>query len=153
IGGMTAVDVHGATIQDPIFAEIASAFKILGADGQLRTIDATTPPVNGWSPLQFAPVSPGGGGIVAQIIPHVLPRKYANTLQGGMQRYKFFDRQSFIDGFPALLNHTRLEVFYTPYAATVGLANFLALWWDVVDPTSPIPNTAPDPPTACTLAQ
>ena len=37
LGGMTAVDVHGATVKAPIFAETASAFTILGADGELTT--------------------------------------------------------------------------------------------------------------------
>lgn len=156
IGGMTAVDVHGATIAEPIFAETASAFTILGADGNLRTIDANTPPVNGWSPLQFARVSLGGLGIVTQIVLDVQPRLHANTLQGGMQRYLFENRQSFIEKFPQLLKHDRLEVFYTPYAAAFGIKNFLALWWDtVVNPNPQIPNSnsPPSPETACALAQ
>jgi FAD/FMN-containing dehydrogenase len=32
IGGMTAVDVHGATLDAPIFAETVSAFTIVGAE-------------------------------------------------------------------------------------------------------------------------
>jgi FAD/FMN-containing dehydrogenase len=34
LGGMTAVDVHGATLDAPIFAETVSAFSILLADGK-----------------------------------------------------------------------------------------------------------------------
>ena len=87
IGGMTAVDVHGGTVNAPIFAETASAFNILLADGTIKTIDGTLPPVNGWSPLQFARVSLGGLGIVTSIILDVLPRPSATTLQGGTIRY------------------------------------------------------------------
>src|SRR5262245_37249488 len=61
IGGMTAVDVHGGTVNAPIFAETASAFTILGADGNLTTINANSTPVNGWSPLQFARGWPHNG--------------------------------------------------------------------------------------------
>lgn len=157
IGGMTAVDVHGATVEEPIFTETASAFTILGADGTLRTIDANTPPVNGWSPLQFARVSLGGLGVVTQIVLDVLPRPYANTLKGGTQRILLNDRQSFITGMQNLLTgsdkHERLEIFYTPYASAVGLANFLVLWWDLdPNPNPTVPNSAPTPATACALA-
>jgi hypothetical protein len=47
-----------------------------------------------------------------------------------------------------------MESFFTPYAASFGISNFLALWWDVVDNPKPeIPNSAPTPKTACELAQ
>jgi FAD/FMN-containing dehydrogenase len=162
LGGMTAVDVHGGTVDAPIFAETASSFTILGADGNLTTIDADTPSVNGWSPLQFARVSLGGLGIVTRIVLDVLPRPYATTLQGGTQRYLLEDKQAFIDQFTNLLTgpskHTRMEVFYTPYAAApnvpwFALPNFLVLWWNVVDnPQTKTPNAATDPQTACVLA-
>jgi FAD/FMN-containing dehydrogenase len=158
LGGMTAVDVHGATVEAPIFAETASSFVILGADGNLTTIDATSPAVNGWSPLQFARVSLGGLGIVTQVILDVQPRPYATTLHGGTQRYLWKNKQAFVAGFQELLTgtskHDRLEVFYTPYAAAVGLSNFLVLWWDIVaNPSPETPNSAPAAPTACALAQ
>ncbi|MCK7496689.1 MAG: FAD-binding protein [Comamonadaceae bacterium] len=57
LGGMTAVDVHGATINAPIFAETVSAFGIMGPDGQVKTVNAQTPAVDGWSPLRFARLS------------------------------------------------------------------------------------------------
>ncbi|HUR80394.1 MAG TPA: FAD-binding protein [Thermoanaerobaculia bacterium] len=163
LGGMTAVDVHGATVDGPIFAETASSFTILGADGNLTTIDASTPPVDGWSPLQFARVSLGALGIVTQIVLDVLPRPWATTLRGGTQRYLWKDKQTFIAGLQGLLTgpsaNTRLEIFYSPYAAAPNLPivppmpNFLVLWWNVVDNPNPqTPNSAPAPPTACTLA-
>jgi len=163
IGGMTAVDVHGGTVDAPIFAETASSFTILGADGNLTTIDASSPPVTGWSPLQFARVSLGGLGVVIRMTLDVLPRPYATTLQGGKKRYLLEDKQAFIDEFTKQLTgpakHARMEVFYTPYAAAPNtplgpFPNFLVLWWDVVDnPNNKIPNTAADPNTACALAQ
>jgi FAD/FMN-containing dehydrogenase len=45
LGGMVAVDVHGGTINAPIFAETVSAFTILRADGTLMTIDSQTPAI------------------------------------------------------------------------------------------------------------
>jgi FAD/FMN-containing dehydrogenase len=39
VGGMTAVDVHGGTVDAPIFAETVSAFNIMLADGSVITID------------------------------------------------------------------------------------------------------------------
>ncbi|HEY1296035.1 MAG TPA: FAD-binding protein [Chloroflexota bacterium] len=162
-GGMTAVDVHGGTVEGPIFAETASAFTILGPDGNLTTIDATTPPVNGWSPLQFARVSFGALGIVTRITLDVLPRPYATTLKGGLDWYLWKDKQAFIAGFKGQLSgaskHARIEAFYTPYAAAPNVPwwatdNFLVLWWDVVgNPNPKTPNNAPMPKTACTLAK
>jgi FAD/FMN-containing dehydrogenase len=163
LGGMTAVDVHGATVDAPIFAETASSFVILGADGTLRTIDATSPSVDGWSPLRFARVSLGGLGIVTRITLDVLRRPYATTLQGGTQRYLWKNKQAFVAGLQELLTgtskHSRLEVFYTPYAAAPNLPfpalpNFLVLWWDTVaDPNPEIPNGTPAATTACALSQ
>ena len=163
LGGMTAVDVHGGTVDGPIFAETASSFTILGADGNLTTIDVKAPAVNGWSPLQFARVSLGGLGVVTQIVLDVLPRPYATTLQGGTKRYLLKDKAAFVSQFTQLLagpgKHTRMEVFYTPYAAApnlplpTDLPNFLVLWWDAIaNPPQKVPNSSPDPATACSLA-
>jgi FAD/FMN-containing dehydrogenase len=160
IGGMTAVDVHGGTVNAPIFAETASSFTILGADGNLTTIDKTSPAVDGWSPLQFARVSLGGLGVVTRITLDVLPRPWATTLQGGTKRYLLKDKQAFVAEFQKLLAaHSRMEAFYTPYAAAPNLPfpslpNFLVLSWDTVaNPEPKTPNSATDPKTACTLAK
>src|SRR6516162_9197397 len=67
LGGMTAVDVHGGTLNAPIFAETVSAFTLLLADGSVTTINAQSPAVSGWSPLQFARVSLGGLGVVTSV--------------------------------------------------------------------------------------
>lgn len=157
LGGMTAVDVHGATVEAPIFAETASAFVILDAEGNLHTIDATLAPAGGWTPLQFARVSLGGLGIVTKIILDVQPRPYATTLQGGTQKSLWKDKQTFVTGMQGLLTgpskHDRLEIFYTPYAAPWFQPNFWVLWWDVVaNPQPQTPNTPTKPATACALA-
>jgi hypothetical protein len=43
------LDVHGGTIDAPIFAETVSAFNLVRADGSLLTIDHRSPAVGGWS--------------------------------------------------------------------------------------------------------
>lgn len=161
LGGMTAVDVHGGTMDAPIFPETVPAFKILRADGSEMTIDTQSPAVGKWSPLQFARVSLGGLGIVTSVTINVLDRPWATTLQGGTERLGLSGKTTFVEKFKTLLqDHTRVETFFTPYATDdVGFPlyakNFLALWWDVVtDPSPEIPNKPPDPypDNACTLA-
>lgn len=163
LGGMTAVDVHGGTVNGPIFAETVSAFTILHADASLTTIDASSPSVNGWSPLQFARVSLGCLGIVTKMTLDVLPRPYATSLQGTMKRCLLQNEQEFVAEFQARLTgpskNDRIEAFYTPYAAATNLPfpfplqNFLLLCWDTVeDPERKVPNGAPETSTACTLS-
>jgi hypothetical protein len=84
---MTAVDVHGGTVDAPIFAETASAFTILGADGNETIINEQSKDGDGNSLLAFAHVSLGALGIVTRITLNVLPRPYANTLHGGTEWY------------------------------------------------------------------
>jgi FAD/FMN-containing dehydrogenase len=85
IGGMTAVDVHGGTVDAPIFAEAVSAFTILGADGNETIINKQSKGGDGRSLLQFTRVSLGALGIVTRMTLDVLPRPWANTLQGGQR--------------------------------------------------------------------
>ena len=87
LGGMTAVDVHGGTMDAPIFAETVSAFTLLLADGSVTTIDAQSPAVGGWSPVQFARVSLGGLGVVTSVTIDVEDRPWATTLKGGVERF------------------------------------------------------------------
>lgn len=151
LGGMTAVDVHGATIDAPIFAETCSAFSIMGPDGQVKTIDAQTPPVNGWSPLRFARVSVGALGIVTSVTVDVMQRPWANTLRSGKDTQIICnDENEFIARFkPLLASHDRVETFFNPYNN-----HFLALWWDVASAPSPqTPNLTSDVPDACVLAE
>ena len=159
LGGMTAVDVHGGTMDAPIFAETVSAFTLLLADGSVTTIDAQSPAVGGWSPLQFARVSLGGLGVMTSVTIDVEARPWATTLKGGVERFGLANKAAFVETFGTLLKeHTRLETFFTPYATgSVGFPlyakNFLALWWDVVsDPPTKTPNAPLSPDNACVLA-
>ena len=157
LGGMTAVDVHGGTMDAPIFAETVSAFTLLLADGSVTTIDAQSPKVGSLSPLQCARVSLGGLGIVTSITIDVESRPWATTLQGGTEQFGLADKAAFVKTFgPLLKNHTRLETFFTPYATSfvpLSAKNFLTLWWDVVsDPPTKTPNAPPSQDNACVLA-
>ena len=158
LGGMTAVDVHGATVQAPIFAETASSYEVMGPDGTVTTIDAGSPDFEGCSPLQFIRVSLGAMGIVTSFTINVLPRPYANTLQPSRESFGPLLRSSledvFVDRFTDLLTqHDRVESFFNPYADNIIAKSFLALIWDLVDPAEPIPNQPENPPSACTLAE
>jgi len=150
VGGMTAVDVHGATVAAPIFAETATAFTIMGADGQVRTIDANTPAVGGWSPLRFARVSLGALGVVTSVTIAVQPRPWATTLRPGKDSGITCSTQAeFVARFQPLLNsHDRVETFLNPYTN-----RYLALWWDTdANPPTKTPNLTTRPAGACALA-
>ena len=150
LGGMTAIDVHGATINAPIFAETVSAFSIVGPDGQVKTINTQTPAVDGWSPLQFARVSVGALGVVTSVTVDVVPRPWATTLKSGKNsQIVCQDEKAFIAEFKTLLgSHNRLESFLNPYSH-----RFLVLWWDVVSsPSTKTPNRSISVPNACALA-
>lgn len=150
LGGMTAVDVHGATIQAPIFAETVTAFSIMGPDGDIGVIDRQTPVFDGWSPLQFARVSLGALGVVTAVTIEVVPRPWATTLSSGRDnQITCLNVQDFIARFQPLLDaHDRIESFFNPYTN-----RFLALWWSVLDePTVRTPNLTTQVPDACTLA-
>lgn len=132
VGGMTSVDVHGATIACPIFAETAVAFTIVGADGAQSTIDASSPVVDGWQPLQFARVNLGALGVVTSVTLEVIPRPHANSLTGGITDGKWQTEAAFVAGMGALLStRTRVETFFNPYADDFLAFPFLACWWNV----------------------
>jgi FAD/FMN-containing dehydrogenase len=154
LGGMTSVDVHGATTADPIFAGTVSTFTILRADGTVVTIDETTAPVDGWHPIQFARVNLGGLGIVTAVTIDVLDRPYATTLQGGTSSFSAPSRAAFITTFQELLTaHDRIETFYNPYAVPPFTQEYFSAWWNVVaDPENKVPNKPPEAQTACSLA-
>jgi hypothetical protein len=166
VGGMTAVDVHGGTVEAPIFADTASAFTILGADGNETIINERSEDVDGNSLLAFARVSLGALGIITRITLNVLPRSYANTLQGGYDWYlttpfppvgEEQQKANFIATFKDLLaKHSRMECFFTPYAATwAGTSSAFVLWWDVVgNPNPTVPNSRVKPKqTVCELSK
>ncbi len=149
LGGMTAVDVHGATVDAPIFAETASAFTIMGPDGVVTTMDENSPVIGSWKPLQFARVSLGALGIVTSVTLDVMPRPWATTLAPSRKSYTLEESQ-FVALFKTLLAtpNSRVETFFNPYSSA-----YLTLSWDVdASPATKTPNSAPTVPNACTLA-
>jgi FAD/FMN-containing dehydrogenase len=151
IGGMTAVDVHGATFDAPIFAETVSAFNIMGTDGSVTTVDESTPPIDGWSPLQFARVSLGSLGIVTSVTINVQDRPYATTLTPTRSTFSLRGESEFVSKYKDLLSvpHRHLESFLNPYSG-----DYLTLQWDVASSPSPeTPNAAESIPNACALAE
>jgi len=160
IGGMTAVDVHGATIDAPIFAETASAYTIMGPDGVVTTIDAATPPEGNWHPLQFARVSLGALGVVTSVTLDVIPRPFANSLVGSVQAHNWANQADFVAGMgPIVASATRVETFFNPYACYAnpyglpGLpASFLTCCWKVEAGSPPAANPV-NPNTACQNAE
>ena len=158
IGGMTAVDVHGGTVEAPIFAEAVASFTILGADGNQTTIDGASKDADGNSLLSFARVSLGMLGVVTRLTLNVLPRPWANTLQGSKERFLAATKPDFIAEYKKRLTgpekRDRMECFFTPYAAPFSISNHLVVSWNVVKNPSPqIPNAAPTAQTACTLSK
>lgn len=158
LGGMTLVDVHGSTIAEPIFSETASAFNIMGPNGEITTINATTPGEGAYKAIQFARVSFGMLGVVTSVVIDVKDRDYANTLVPGMETFelKMNNESDFISKFIELTSeHDALEVFFHPYGNILNpnKHQFLTLWWDIDEnPENPLPNLVDTPPTACELA-
>ncbi len=106
VGGMTAVDVHGATFHAPIFAETAVAFSVMGPDGEVTVIDETTPGIGDWRAIQFARVSLGALGIVTSVTISVLERKWATTLSSGVDRVTLSDKTRFCFQVPAVVQRS-----------------------------------------------
>ncbi|NEP12673.1 MAG: FAD-linked oxidoreductase [Symploca sp. SIO2C1] len=142
LGGITAVDAHGATWQEGIFAETVYSFTIMNDPDAPELLEITaddTPLPNGWSPIQFARVSLGGLGIVTSIKLNVQQR----ALTGGTKCFEYSDEENekdyFVNNINVLLmgklgeedGHDRLEVFFNPYKEMESQKGFLALFWDV----------------------
>jgi D-arabinono-1,4-lactone oxidase len=103
---------------------------------------------------------------VTRITLNVLPRPYANTLQGECDWYlktplplagEQQQKANFIVTFKDLLaKHARMECFFTPYAAAWwDQSSAFVLWWDVVaNPGPTVPNSPVKPKqTACALSR
>ena len=145
VGGITAVDVLGSTVDAPIFAETASAFTIVGYDGQLERINETTLGMDGFSALQFARVSLGTLGVVTSVILDVQDRPFATSLSAGSERYQVKTESEFVELYLQLLQkYERLESFYNPYSQ-----EFLVLWWNVIEPVELVGNIVKPAASAC----
>ena len=165
LGGMTAVDVHGGTVNAPIFAETAAAFTIMGARRYANYYRRT---IAGWEWQFAAGICPRVAGRTRRrnqgnpqrpapaLCEHPPGRKRLvpdNTVSPASQQQQ---KANFVTTFTGLLaSHTRMECFFTPYAAAwPGMSSALVLWWDQVSNPSPqIPNSATAPETACELSE
>ncbi len=153
IGGMTAVDVHGATVGAGIFSETVVRFTIMNAEGIVHTVDEETAAQHGWKAIQFARVSLGALGIVTAVTIKVKPRPYATTLSGELLESTLTSKADFIARFQEILTgeacYQRIESFFNPYDHT-----FLMLCWRLLDqPPEETPNkTSNDVPSACNYA-
>jgi len=158
LGGMTAVDVNGATLKAPIFAETIVAFSIMGDDGEISVIDETTPAQDGWKAIQFARVSLGALGIVTSVTIKVLPRPWANSLSAETVEITLDSKAKFTHQYLELFNgdadgnnsFDRVESFLNPYDNS-----FLLLCWKYVSPPpgAQEPNRRDiDVPTSCEFA-
>ena len=151
LGGMTAVDVHGGTVNEPIFAETVSAFNLVLADGTSLKIDRQLQAADGWHPLQFARVSLGELEIVTSMTIDVLPRPYASTLYGDSEHFRVRERTSLRCAVPALVGEpcAARDVLYTLrnkfHEIPLYPKNFLVLWWDIVDHPATKPSTVLQP--------
>jgi hypothetical protein len=146
--------------QRNLMLDTVTAGGFFSIGGMTETIiDEQSTDGDGHSLLEFARVSLGALGIVTRMTLDVLPRPWANTLQGGTARYRLLTKSDFVAKFKELLTgptkHSRVESFFTPYAAPFPpFANFLVLWWDVVaNPNPQIPNSPLTPESACELSQ
>src|SRR4029450_9352952 len=121
LGGMTAIDVHGATLGETIFAETVSSFSIMGANGEVDVIGVDD------DAIRFARVSLGALGIVTSVTLNVAQRRYADTLQSGRRWRSLQSVDGFVAEFSRQIHaHDRLEVFFNPYTN-----EFDILWWDI----------------------
>lgn len=149
IGGMIAVDVNGATVNSPIFAETAVAFTIMGAGGTETIVDTTTTAADGSLAIAYARVSLGALGIITSVTLSILDRPFANTLSATKEAFTLNNVADFTTKFKTLLTtHDRVETFLNPYQG-----KYLALTWDVEPAPSPtMPNKATTPDSSCELA-
>ncbi|MCF6764681.1 FAD-binding protein [Thiotrichales bacterium 19S3-7] len=156
VGGMAAVDVHGATVDNSILADTIIAYTVMNDKGQKKTYDMNSRLFKGFKPLQFHRVSLGTLGIITSVTFKVQPRPYKNTLVPSQSYYSINDKDAFINTYENLLFSKRyqsVESFYNPYATYY---NVLALRWSIdSNPNTPILNN-PVPEkveTACEIAQ
>ncbi|TNF66635.1 MAG: FAD-binding protein [Gammaproteobacteria bacterium] len=156
IGGMVAVDVHGASVDSPILANTVISYTVMNDKGEKVTYDANSPEFKGYKPLQFHRVSLGTLGIITSVTFKVQPRPYKNTLVPSQAYYTINAKDDFIEIYKKLLfskGYHSVESFYNPYATYY---NVLTLRWSIdSNPNNPILNN-PVPEkveTACEIAQ
>ena len=132
LGGMTAVDVHGGTMDAPIFAETVAAFTLLLAERKRN--DDRRAVAQGRQLVALA-VRQSVVGRARNLRPR---SRSMSRAAPGRRRFRvaqsdsqLADKAAFVKTFgPLLKNHTRLETFFTPYATSfvpLSAKNFLTL--------------------------
>lgn len=131
IGGMSAVDVHGATVNETNFPGTIESFTVMGSDGVSKTYDAGLQPFNGYNVLQFQRVSLGTLGVITSVTIKLDSRPYKTSLYGRLFPLTVYSKTDFIKQYTPLLfssNKARVESFYSPYHSS---PNIMALYWNV----------------------
>ncbi|MCF6807591.1 FAD-binding protein [Thiotrichales bacterium 19S9-12] len=141
VGGLAAVDTHGATIDSSILANTVVAYTVMGANGKKITYDLNSPSFNGHHPLKFHRASWGTLGVITSITFKVEPRPFKNTLIPSQAYHTINSKEAFIETYKQLLfsdNYHSIESFYNPYSVYY---NYLLLRWKVdQNPENPILN-------------
>ena len=152
LGGMTAVDVHGASVHAPIFAETVTAFTVIGPDGGARTIEAGQRAFDegAWEAIQFGRVSLGALGVVTRVTIEVMPRKHKTTVTMGRETHEIRSEAEFVDRYLEITSkYDRIESFFNPYKD-----EFLVLWWKIdPNPADKEPNAPEAVASSCTFAE
>ncbi len=131
IGGISAVDVHGATVNETNFPGTIKSFTVMSPNGDVITYDGNSRPFQGFNPLQFQRVSLGTLGVITSVTINLDPRPYKTSLVGSQSLYTINSQKDFIHLYKNLLfssEKSRVESFYNPYYI---FSNIRALKWDI----------------------
>jgi len=149
LGGVVAVDVHGATVDEGILAETVEAMEVLRTypDVGIDTVDAATMTPDGDPALPYERVALGSLGIMTSLAFRVLDRPFEESITSSYETKQFSGasaRDDFASYYGNLLfndpDQPRVESFFNPYTDT-----FLVLKWNLPDPLlseNPVPAVA-----------
>ena len=146
LGGVVAVDVHGASADQGILAETVREMEVLRTypDVQIDTIDSTSVTPAGDLALPYERVALGSLGIMTSLTFEIEDRPFKESLTSSHETVQFSGpnaRDDFASFYANLLFDSpvvpRVESFFDPYTD-----NFLVLKWD--RPITP-PSETPVP--------
>jgi len=146
LGGVVAVDVHGASADQGILAETVRGMEVLRTypDILIDTIDGTSMTPSGDRALPYERVALGSLGIMTSLTFEVEDRPFKESLTSSHETVQFSGpnaRDDFASFYANLLFDSpsvpRVESFFDPYTD-----NFLILKWDQPNPLTsetPVP--------------
>ena len=146
LGGVVAVDVHGASADQGILAESVRAMEVLRTypDVLIDAIDGTSVTPDGDRALPYERVALGSLGIMTSLTFEVEDRPFKESLTSSHETVQFSGRNArddFASFYANLLFDSpsvpRVESFFDPYTD-----NFLILKWDR---PNPLPSETPVP--------